>query len=140
MTNLPDHEPQRIPIGHYQFKVMEEPELRKKTSPSTGKDFVAVKFSFKLIAGDGNIRYHKESFLPWDDRYRDLLLAFGAKKDKDGKVHLSEQDSVVGKTFEAEIIHEPDRNDSSKMWARVAKIKVDGSSQADGEEEDDVPF
>jgi len=135
MSNLPEGEPQRIPEGQYQFKVIEEPELRKKTSASTGDDFTTVKFSFELTDGEGNIRYHKESFVPWDYRYTDLLLAFGATRKKDGKVHLSEQKSVVGKTFEAEIIHEPDKNDSSKMWARVAKIKVETE-----EEDEDIPF
>lgn len=139
MSGLPNYEPQRIPVGKYRFMVTEEPELRKKTSGATGKDFVSVKFSFKTTDDSGNIRYYKESFLPWDDRYRDLLLAFGAKKDKDGKVHLSEQESVVGKTFDADIIHEEDRNDSSKTWARIAHIKVEGG-KAEVEEEDDIPF
>lgn len=143
MTNLPDHEPQRIAEGYYQFQVVEEPELRKKESAATGKEFVSIKFSFKLIDRDDNISYHKESFIPWDTRYGELLLALGAKKDKSGKVHLSEQGSIVGKIFEAEIKHEPDKNDSSKTWARIANISVEGKKpeKIEAEEEDqDIPF
>ena len=140
MINLPDGESQKIPEGKYQFVVIKEPELRKKESASTGKEFVAVTFVFKLTDNMGNVRQHKESLLPWDYRYTDLLLAFGAKRGKDGKVHLGEQESLVGMTFDAEIIHEPDRNDSSKTWARIAGIKVEGDKVEAEEEDQDIPF
>ncbi|MEE9510412.1 MAG: hypothetical protein V3V81_07960 [Candidatus Bathyarchaeia archaeon] len=127
---LPPYEPQQVPEGHYKFKVMAEPERRKKTS-SGGREFVTILFSFKLVDEFENVRYHKESFIPWDDRYRDLLLAFGAKADKNGKVHLGEKESVLGKVFEAEIIHQVDKQDTTKIWSRISNIKV--------EDEDDVP-
>jgi len=138
--SLPPHEPQQVPEGHYRFQVIKEPEQRKHTSNATGKDFISITFSFKLEDPNGNIRYHKESILPWEGRYKDLLLAFGAEEDKDGKVHLSEQAQIIGKIFEAEIIHEPDRNDSSKSWSRIANIKTNDDVPPPAEEEDEVPF
>ena len=122
---LPTYEPQQVPEGRYKFQVITEPEKIKKTSPKTGTEFVTVKFSFKLTDDDGGVRYHKESLVPWSDSYRDLLLAFGAKPDKKGNVHLGDEVAIVGKEFDAEIIHEPDKDDATKSWSRVANIKLD---------------
>ncbi|TES92932.1 MAG: hypothetical protein E3J87_03460 [Candidatus Cloacimonadota bacterium] len=135
---LPPYEPQQVPEGHYRFKVMAEPEKTKRTS-SGGNDFVSIKFSFKLMDELGNIRYHKESLVPWNPCYRDLLLAFGAKPDKKGNVHLGDEVSVVGKEFDAEIIHEPDKDDPKKSWSRIANIKLDDDVPPP-KEDDEVPF
>ena len=143
---LPTYEPQQVPEGRYKFQVIEEPEKRKKTSPKTGTEFVTVLFSFKLTDEDGNVRYHKESLVPWSDSYRDLLLAFGAKPDKKGNVHLGDEVAIVGKEFEAEISHEPDRDDSTKTWSRIANIKVEGQQdvppppEEEPEEGEKIPF
>ena len=137
--NLPAFEPQQVPEGHYKFKVMAEPERRKKTS-ANGNEFVTVLFSFKLMDEFENTRYHKESFVPWDNRYRDLLLSFGAKADKDGKVHLGDEAAVVGKIFEAQIIHEPDKQDPTKTWSRIAHIKTNDDVPEPTQSEDEVPF
>ena len=137
---LPPYEPQQVPEGHYRFKVMAEPEKTKRTS-SGGNDFVSIKFSFKLMDELGNIRYHKESLVPWNPCYRDLLLAFGAKPDKKGNVHLGDEAKVVGKEFDAEIIHEPDKNNPQKSWSRIANIKLDDDVPPPEEEPDEpVPF
>ena len=138
---LPPYEPQQVPEGPYRFKVMAEPEKTKKTSPVTGNDFITVKFSFKLKDELGNIRYHKESLVPWSDIYRDLLLAFGAKPDKKGNIHLGDEASVVGKEFDAEIIYEPDKNDSRKSWSRIANIKLEDQDDVPPPDDDeDIPF
>lgn len=137
---LPPYEPQQVPEGHYRFKVMTEPEKTKRTS-SGGNDFISVKFSFKLMDELGNIRYHKESLVPWNPCYRDLLLAFGAKPDKKGNVHLGDEAEIVGKEFDAEIIHEPDKNDATKSWSRITNIKLEDQDDVPPpEEEDEVPF
>jgi len=141
---LPPYEPQQVPEGHYKFKVMAEPKKTKRTS-SGGNDFVSVKFSFKLMDELGNIRYHKESLVPWNPGYRDLLLAFGAKPDKKGNVHLGDEAGVVGKEFDAEIIHEPDKDDPKKSWSRIANIKLDDDipppeKLKEPKEDDEVPF
>lgn len=127
---LPPYEPQQVPEGHYKFQVIIEPEKRKKTSKD-GKEFMSILFSFKLTDESGDIRYHKESLVPWSESYGNLLLAFGAKPDKKGKVHLGDEITVLGKTFEADIIHEPDKDDSTKSWSRIANINI--------EDQDDVP-
>ena len=137
---LPPYEPQQVPEGHYRFKVMAEPEKTKRTSKD-GNDFISIKFSFKLMDEDGNVRYLKESLVPWNPCYRDLLLAFGAKPDKKGNVHLGDEAKVVGKEFDAEIIHEPDKDDPNKSWSRIANIKLDDDVPPPEEEPDsEVPF
>ena len=140
---LPPYEPQQVPEGHYRFKVVAEPERRKKVSPATGNEFITILFSFKVTDELGNTRNHKESFVPWDDRYRDLLLAFGAKPDKKGNVHLGDEDNeipVVGKEFEANIIHEQDKDDSTKTWSRIAHIKTNDDVPPPEKIDDEVPF
>ena len=137
--SLPAFEPQQVPEGHYRFKVVAEPEKRKKTS-ANGNEFTTVLFSFKLIDEFENTRYLKESFVPWDNRYRDLLLAFGAKADKDGKVHLDDELTVIGKIFEAQVIHEPDKQDPTKSWSRIAHIKTNDDVPPPETENDEVPF
>ena len=139
---LPTYEPQQVPEGRYKFQVIAEPEKRKKISPKTGTEFVTVLFSFKLTDEDGNVRYHKESVVPWIDTYRDLLLAFGAKPDKKGNVHLGDEVAIVGKEFEAEIVHEPDKDDATKSWSRVANIKLGDQDDVPPPEEpeEDLPF
>ena len=139
---LPTYEPQQVPEGSYKFQVIVEPEKRKKTS-SGGNEFTSILFSFKLTDEDGNVRYHKESLVPWSPSYRDLLLAFGAKPDKKGNVHLGDEVSVVGKTFEAEIIHDPDKDDATKSWSRVTNIKLDDDippPEEDPNKDEDAPF
>jgi len=139
---LPPYEPQQVPEGHYRFKVMAEPEKTKRTS-SGGNDFVSIKFSFKLMDELGNIRYHKESLVPWNPCYRDLLLAFGAKPDKKGNVHLGDSAEIIGLEFDAEIIHEPDKDDPKKSWSRIANIKLDDQQDVPPPEEEpdsEVPF
>ena len=139
---LPTYEPQQVPEGHYKFQVIAEPEKRKKTS-SGGNEFTTILFSFKLTDEDGGVRYHKESLIPWNPVYRDLLLAFGAKPDKKGNVHLGDEITVVGQIFEAEIIHEPDKDDPRKSWSRIANIKLDNQDNdvpPPEKPEDEVPF
>ena len=143
---LPPYEPQQVPEGHYKFKVMAEPDLIKRGGAS-GKEFITVGLYFKITDEYGNSRYHKESFVPWDKRYHDLLIAFGAKEDKKGEVHLSEQGSVVGKEFEANIIHEPDKDDTTRTWSRITNIKLEDQGDVpppekikEPEEDDEVPF
>ncbi len=137
---LPPYKPQQVPEGPYRFKVMAEPEKTKRKS-SGGNDFVSIKFSFKLMDELGNIRYLKESLVPWNPCYRDLLLAFGAKPDKKGNVHLGDEANIVGKEFDAEIIHEPDKDDPNKSWSRIANIKLDDDVPPPEEEPDlEVPF
>lgn len=144
---LPPYQPQRLPEGQYTFIISGEPELRKFTG--TNKDFVTVKFFFRVEDATGNVRNHMESFLPWEPRYKDILLAIGGTEDDQGVVHLHETDEILGKSFTAEIIHEEDKKDSSKIWARIANVELPeqkkeeeapASMSNDDEPEDDIPF
>jgi len=144
---LPPYQPQRLPEGQYTFIISGEPELRKFTG--TNKDFVTVKFFFRVEDATGNVRNHMESFLPWEPRYKDILLAIGGTEDDQGAVHLHETGEIIGKRFTAEIIHEEDKKDSSKTWARIANVELPEqkkeeeaptSMSSDNEPEDDIPF
>jgi len=146
MTDLPPYQPQRLAEGRYTFTLSKEPEKRRKTGGV--KDFIAVTFFFRAEDENGNVRFHTESLVPWDDRYRDVLLALGGKPDEKDEVHLDDVD-VIGQSFEASIIHEPDKNDPTKKWARIANIAVPDveddvpepeNNKKDEDEDDSVPF
>ena len=134
MTELPSFKPRRLPEGRYKFTIAKEPEKRRHNA-GTEREFVAVTFFFRV---NGDSRTHQESIVPWDDKYRDLLLAIGGEEDEKGEVHLSDMVDIVGKSFEADIVHEPDKDDPQKSWARIANIKVT-DSERDPLFDDDVP-
>jgi len=142
MTRLPDYEPKQLPEGTYEFTLKQEPIKRR---PSSEADFVVVKFVFKVTGkGINSARQHMESLLPWDVKYGQLLLALGAKRSEDGRVHLSESVNIIGKSFTADIVHEPDKEDPRKKWARISNIRIpyEESSNLDEDDidQDDIPF
>jgi len=131
--SLPSYQPKKPPEGPYVFKVSKEPEKRRQRGEQG--DFIAVDFFFKIQSPAGDVRDFRESLLPWDDRYRDILLALGGEEDDSGNVHLSEMADIVGQKFNARIKHIPDRNDRTKTWARIADIEIPKTKSID----DDVP-
>lgn len=132
--SLPPYQPRRLPEGEYIFTISKEPE--KKWKGIEPNKFIAITFYFKAEAPNGSIRNHVESILPWDDKYRDLLLAVGGEEDDAGEIHLSEMFDVIGKVFKARIVHEQDKDDPSKSWARISGIEVPKKKSA---QEEDVP-
>lgn len=139
---LPDYEPQGIPEGNYTFTVKGEPEQRRHQSARTGKDFISVKFLFVAEDDAGNIYDHQESFLPWEDRYQDLLLAFGGQPDEKGHIHGSDIEPE-GLHFIGGIKYEQDDKDPQKKWARLVNIRAEGKERPKPKQEisdDDVPF
>ena len=132
--SIPDPETRLIPEGAYKVLVVEEPEQRSHTG-ARGK-FISVSFKLKLKNEGGETFSHKESFLPWEDRYTDLAYAFGAPEEN-GRPRMSKIEKFSGKTFKAEIKHESDKNEPGKTWARLANIS--GLSPATESEPEDVP-
>jgi len=141
--NMPDWETLRIPEGAYTFTV-KDMEKRKKTSRSTGKDFVIVSLKLTARSESGEHFTHQESLLPWEDRYRDLLIALGGKSE--GNTRISGEDvDPIGKSFTAEIEYEADANDTTKSWPRMKDINpVNGNSSfstaVSTPDDDDIPF
>ena len=147
MSGLPSYQTRKLPEGRYTFKIAKEPDKRRHQGEQG--EFVSITFYFKVQSLNGDVRDHVESILPWEDRYRDILLAIGGEEDESGNVHLGDMIDVVGRKFTARIKHEPDKNDRSKSWARITDIEVNKESEvedvpppANGIEEDDskIPF
>jgi len=130
MTRLPDYESRRIPEGEYLFTFIGEPEKRKH-SGQNGAEFISIKFRFRLEDDEGGDWEYHESFLPWEERYRDLLIALGGEPDEKGRIHL-EDVALNGKSFRARIVYSPDKNDPTKSWARIANIQPIA--------DEDIPF
>ena len=145
MTGLPDHEKARIPEGEYQFQIMSQPEKRSHQSQATGKKFISVKFELKATSDEGKTFDVSESFLVFEDKYADLLIALGAK-EKDGRLSGSTIEPV-GKMFQGTVEHQKDKEDPSKIWARIINIKGLEDEQSEAieqksnlDDEDSVPF
>jgi len=133
---LPPHEPRLIPEGHYSFQVSEDYEKRKGE-----KDGLYIIFKFKIINESGETRKYNDIFVPWEDRYRDLLIAFGAKEDEKGQVHLGDI-NIIGKQFEADIVHVKDARDPTKTRDKIANIVInDDIPEPNGlKDDEDIPF
>jgi len=148
MTTLPDYEPRLIAEGFYHFTVSGEPEVRRSRTKDTqgkSKETLNVKVKLLVTFPDGRNTSHTEVFFVHEQRYRDFLLAMGCEKGPDGRIHTPESFDVVGKTFEAELIHEPQKSDPSKIWARVVNFKLGADADSDvpapGDvTDDDIPF
>lgn len=109
---------QLFPEGKYVLKVSARPEKFK-----AGQNAHRYLFKFFGKVADSEtenltLRY-SQNFFSWD--IEPLLIAMGFKRNEQGKIKWELED-VVGKIVQAEISHEPDRNDSSKKWARMKNI------------------
>jgi len=139
MAKLPEFQPNLIPEGHYNFEIIEEPEVR-----ITGASKWMI-FRFKIVSPDGNSRKFSDVFFPGDEKYRKLLFLAGAQADEKGIPHLKDMDTkeLVGLQFEADIIHAPDKKDASKVRDTISEITSsdeDVPPPSESEEEDEVPF
>ena len=121
---LPDYQGQLIPEGHYRFQVSEEAEIRRGQNEG-----IYMIFKFKIFNDDGSSRKYNDIFVPWEERYKDLLFALGAKADEKGNPHLGETE-IIGKQFEADIKHIQDPRDATKTRDKIANIVT---------RDDDVP-
>ena len=114
-----------IPDGHYTFTFTEEPELIKLQSGG-------YRIALVLVAMPGNIK-HKESFVPWEERYEELCKALDVEHGKDIRMD--------GASFDGDIVHEADRNDVTKSYAHIRNItRATDFGQSANKDEGDCPF
>jgi len=128
MTNFPAPQT-KIPEGHYQFRLNKEPILDEKIGKG-GKKFSTVTIYAIGLSEEGEF-YIIDNFLPWEDRYADLLAALG--------VDHSAEVEVVGSVFEADVVHVPDQRDSTKTWPKLKNITSSDREPGDDIGEDDLP-
>lgn len=123
---FPPPENERIPAGHYQFRLVSDPELKKfPYKDKNGDEKEGRKISIIAIGLNDKGQYrHREEIAVFDQRYTDFLAALGVEHSKDV--------TVQGSIFEADIVYEPDRKDPLKSWPRLANIIASGG--------DDIPF
>lgn len=112
------------PEGKYKFTVSIPPA--KKLSKE-GKPY--YKFVFEYLNEEKTIETHEQFFLPW--MLGDLLRACQCKEIKPGVFSWDKED-VVGKTIDAEIIHEINKKDPTKTMVNMIKIKES--------EKEEIPF
>jgi len=120
--------PGGIPEGHYLFTLDKEPELRvikTKNGESRAIDIHAI--------SDPGEHAIKDSFVPWDIRYKNLCDALRVEHGADIQME--------GASFQADVVYEPDRDDPSKSWPRLKNIVAAGEfCPTGGDKDGDIPF
>ena len=132
MSTWPEPENKLIPEGHYQFRLTKEPEFRYFDYTSNG----VAKKGTKIILvvrgiGDNGEFSHVEGIPVWDYRYANLCEVLGVEHGRDIL--------MAGCGFEADIKHEADKKDATKMYARLCGIVKAGAPLGAGPE-GDCPF
>jgi hypothetical protein len=134
MSTWPKPENEKIPEGHYQFRLNREPEFKKFPYVKNGIEKEGTKIVvFAVGLGEKGQFSVRDEIVTWDPRYADLCSALHVEHGRDIQ--------VAGAVFEADIVHEPDRKDPTKSWPRMANISGSGDGPATAEGEgDDIPF
>lgn len=114
-----------MPEGKYIFEVTDEPEERE-----SAKGYPYQAFKFEAEDEYGIKRQFSDIFFPFEERYKDLLLALGGIEKDNGEVGL--EDDVTGKKFRADIKHEEiETRKGKRKMAKITNIylkkKVDDS-------------
>jgi hypothetical protein len=131
----PESEARKLPPeGHYSFRVNREPELKKVTfKDKEGNDKEGRKIIFYAVGINDTGEYPiSDGFFPWESRYEELLAALGVEHGKDIQ--------VTGAYFTADIKHQPDKKDPTKVYPRLANIQGQGDVPASNVPDDDIPF
>jgi hypothetical protein len=123
---FPPSENERIPAGHYQFRLNRDPELKKFTyQDKIGNEKEGRKIVLFAVGLNDKGQYQiRDEIATFDQRYADFLAAIGVEHSKDV--------TVQGAVFEADVIYEADRKDPLKSWPRLANIIASKG--------DDIPF
>jgi len=129
MPKWPEPENQKIPEGHYQFRLNKEPELVPiiiTDKNGNKRESRRLKLYARGIGDQGEFGVI-DSFVPWEDRYSDLCKAL--------KVDHARDIDYVGAVFEADIEYQDDPKDPLKSYPRIVNIVVPSESEGD-----DIPF
>jgi len=133
--HLPPYEPNLVPEGHYIFEIDDNPE--KRWGPNGG---IYLIFKFRITSEEGETRNCSDVFVPWEKRYKDLLVTLGAEKDERGMVHLDDIE-LIGKQFKANIVHVRDNKDPEEIRAKIKDIKkIDDDVPPPGGGDEELPF
>lgn len=135
MSQWPKPENTIIPEGHYQFRLNREPEFRKfPYHDKTGAEKEGSKIILYIRGiGDTGEFSHVEGIPVWDSRYAKLCEVLDVEHGRDIL--------MAGSMFEADIKHEADKRDPTKVYARLYGIAKAGAPLgAEPDEPSDVPF
>ncbi len=95
---------EKIPVGHYQFRLNREPELKAFTYKNKdGEEKQGRKVVIYAVGLNDTGSYSvRDNIVAWEERYRDLLEALRVEHGKDIEME--------GAVFEADIVYEADQN------------------------------
>ena len=139
MTEWPLPEKQRIPEGHYQFRLNREPDLKAFThKDKDGNEQKGRKLVIYAVGLNENGEFRiSDGLLPWEDRYTDLCAALGVEHGRDI--------AVTGRIFEADVEYQASKSDPTKSYPHLTNITA--SADLGGSKDvpksgagDDIPF
>ena len=120
-----------FPEGTYLFTVTQAPE---KFRTETGKIRYVWRFNTTI---EGRPKAYRESFMAW--MLKPLLKALECQEVVSDEFEW-EPDEQVGKIVWGTIVHEPDRKNPDKKWARMTDIQSTKEKAQIEEEKEGIPF
>jgi len=144
MTLIDPALPRLIPEGHYTFEIAAEPEKKKN-------QWGGFYWQFMLIVRNGSGQHYEFSdiFNQKEDRFHDLLIVLGGKKDSMGITRLPDL-AFTGRRFEGEIKHFRSKTNKDKVYDRIVNISPSKEKTTPAEEtipqeeidavEEEIPF
>lgn len=121
---------ERIPAGHYSFRLNREVEVKLfDGKDKNGNPAKHRKYIFYMIGiNEAGEFSHIEGLVAWDPRYAQLLAALGIEHSKDVE--------VSGSIFEADIEYEADPKNPIKSYPHLKNIL----GKATDDDGIDIPF
>lgn len=111
--------------GHYYFQIDKEPEAIAKEiarGQNAGKKMLTFKMTLKCTPADGGTARRARIYVPsWVAS--SIWRALGYEKDEEEKWNIVLQE-LVGQRFEADLIHQKDKNDPTKIYAKVVNVVI----------------
>lgn len=121
---LSKYQPQEtklVPEGKYRFSIVDDPI--KKEGRKGGEYFI---FRLEIIFENDSRRKFNHIIAPWEDRYADLLKMLGERQDEKGAIEPRDIE-LIGVEFEADMVHEADRDDPQTVWEKLINFKPVGA-------------
>lgn len=103
----------KIAEGTYRLKITQPPEAKLTKS---GNEYFRIEFEAEA---DSKVFKHSQVF--FGDELGELCEVLGAEKNGDDSTEYVLDDSIIGRPFQAEIYHEADRKDPTKIHSRMRK-------------------
>jgi len=120
-----------VPAGIYACQIVRSPI--KRTSQFPGQDWY-YELPLKIKDKVGNVFKFNFSFSLKSQIYAQVILLVGGTEQPTGQIDVPPKTSIIGKSFMAEIIKRPMKNNKDKIMNDIIKVWPYEPSQPQGAE------